>query len=78
MEDLLTERLSKYAPRQLALDYPEAGVLVPVTDNHRNPEIIFTLRSEHMKTHRGQVAFPGGQAGSRRCFPGGNRVEGDP
>jgi len=61
VEDLLTERLSKYAPRQLALDYPEAGVLVPVTDDHRNPEIIFTLRSEHMKTHRGQVAFPGGK-----------------
>ncbi|MFO8140300.1 MAG: CoA pyrophosphatase [Marinobacter sp.] len=61
MQDLLTERLSNYAPRQLALDYPEAGILVPVTDNHRDPEMIFTLRSSNLKTHRGQVAYPGGK-----------------
>ena len=61
MQDLLTERLSNYAPRQLALDYPEAGILVPVTDNQRDPEMIFTLRSANLKTHRGQVAYPGGK-----------------
>lgn len=61
MRELLTERLAGYAPRQLALDYPEAGVLVPVTDNHRRPEIIFTLRSDNLNTHRGQVSFPGGR-----------------
>lgn len=61
MQDLLTKRLSNYAPRQLALDYPEAGILVPVTDNQRDPEMIFTLRSANMKTHRGQVAYPGGK-----------------
>ncbi|KPQ27607.1 MAG: putative NTP pyrophosphohydrolase [Marinobacter excellens HL-55] len=61
MHDLLTERLSNYAPRQLALDYPEAGILVPITDNPREPEMIFTLRSAHLKTHRGQVSYPGGK-----------------
>ncbi|GGC55775.1 NUDIX hydrolase [Marinobacter halophilus] len=61
MQELLTKRLSNYAPRQLALDYPEAGILVPVTDNQRDPEMIFTLRSANMKTHRGQVAYPGGK-----------------
>ncbi|WP_303292247.1 CoA pyrophosphatase [Marinobacter sp. SS5-14b] len=61
MQDLLTEKLSNYAPRLLALDYPEAGILVPVTDNPANPEMIFTLRSAHLKTHRGQVAYPGGK-----------------
>ncbi|WP_166260283.1 NUDIX hydrolase [Marinobacter salicampi] len=61
MRDILTERLAGYAPRQLALDYPEAGILVPVTDNTQNPEIIFTLRSANMTTHRGQVSFPGGR-----------------
>src|SRR5690606_20022644 len=58
---LLTEKLSNYAPRLLALDYPEAGILVPVTDDTGNPEMIFTLRSAHLKTHRGQVAYPGGK-----------------
>lgn len=61
MHDLLKERLAGYAPRQLALDYPEAGILVPVTDDPRNPEIVFTLRSANLNTHRGQVAFPGGK-----------------
>lgn len=61
MLDLLTEKLSNYSPRQLALDYPEAGILVPVTDNENNPEMIFTLRSSNLKTHRGQVSYPGGK-----------------
>ena len=61
MQDLLIERLSNYAPRQLALDYPEAGILVPITDNTGNPEMIFTLRSANLNTHRGQVAYPGGK-----------------
>jgi len=61
VQDLLIERLSNYAPRQLALDYPEAGILVPITDNTGNPEMIFTLRSANLNTHRGQVAYPGGK-----------------
>lgn len=61
MRDLLSERLTGYAPRQLALDYPEAGILVPVTNDCGSPELIFTLRSQKLATHRGQVAFPGGK-----------------
>ncbi len=61
LRKLLEERLANYVPRLLTLDFPEAGVLVPVTDNHGNPEIVFTLRSANLKTHRGQVSFPGGR-----------------
>lgn len=61
MRDLLTEKLANYAPRQLALDYPEAGILVPVTNSPGQPKIVFTLRSANLSTHRGQVAFPGGK-----------------
>ncbi|WP_336368129.1 NUDIX hydrolase [Marinobacter sp. C2H3] len=61
MREFLTQRLADYAPRQLALDYPEAGILVPVTDSSTNPEMIFTLRSSNLSTHRGQVAYPGGK-----------------
>lgn len=57
----MREKLKAYRPRQLAFKYPEAGVLVPVTDSPDNPEIILTQRAAHMKTHRGQVAFPGGR-----------------
>jgi len=61
VQDLLQKKLLNYAPRQLTLDYPEAGILVPITDNVSNPEMIFTLRSANLKTHRGQVAYPGGK-----------------
>ena len=37
-----------------------AAVLVAVTDRQR-PGMILTLRREHLRTHAGQVAFPGGR-----------------
>ena len=61
MRDFLNQKLSGHRPRELALDYPEAGILLPVTDNRRSPELVFTLRSANLSTHRGQVAFPGGK-----------------
>ncbi|PCM43335.1 NUDIX hydrolase [Marinobacter sp. ANT_B65] len=61
MRDLLVRRLRGYAPKTLDLNYPEAGILVPVTDDPGNPEMIFTLRSENLSTHSGQVAYPGGK-----------------
>lgn len=57
----MREKLKAYQPRKLSFKYPEAGILVPVTDSARDPEIILTQRAAHMKTHRGQVAFPGGR-----------------
>lgn len=61
----LRERLKDYRPRKLAFDYPEASVLVPITNSKSDPEIILTQRAAHMKTHRGQVAFPGGRREDR-------------
>ena len=34
--------------------------MVPVTDTPENPHVLLTRRASHMKTHGGQVAFPGG------------------
>ena len=49
-------------------DYPElranaskqAAVLIAVT-NRDEPGLILTVRREHMRTHAGQIAFPGGR-----------------
>lgn len=38
----------------------DAAVLVPITDRPR-PGVILTVRREDMRTHAGQVAFPGGR-----------------
>lgn len=43
------------------MDYPEAAILVPITDHATAPEVLLTQRAAHMNTHRGQVAFPGGK-----------------
>jgi len=37
-----------------------AAVLVAITDR-AEPGVILTVRREHMRTHAGQVAFPGGR-----------------
>ena len=52
----------------LAGDLPElrakadvpAAVLVAITDRPE-PGVILTVRREHMRTHAGQIAFPGGR-----------------
>jgi len=41
-------------------DHREAAVLVAITDRQA-PGLILTLRREDLRTHAGQVAFPGGR-----------------
>lgn len=37
-----------------------AAVLIAITDRHA-PGVILTVRREHLRTHAGQIAFPGGR-----------------
>lgn len=60
MLDDLRTRFHQYQPRQLGLDYPQAGVLVPITRSLGDPEIVLTRRAARNGPHSGQVAFPGG------------------
>lgn len=58
-------------------DFPElrakaelkAAVLIAITDQV-DPGVILTVRREHLRTHAGQIAFPGG-----RVDPGESAVE---
>ena len=59
MLEKIVSKISANKPKVLGLDFPEAAVLFPVTDEEE-PKIILTRRSERMRTHGGQVAFPGG------------------
>ncbi|MCX4025536.1 CoA pyrophosphatase [Endozoicomonas sp. SM1973] len=61
MINKLYKALTNNPESELAVDLPEAAVLLPITDHPRNPEIIFTLRAAHLSTHSGEVAFPGGK-----------------
>ncbi|RKP14109.1 NUDIX hydrolase domain-like protein, partial [Piptocephalis cylindrospora] len=40
----------------------EAAVLVPLCQVSGVPSILFTLRTSHLNSHRGEISFPGGKA----------------
>jgi 8-oxo-dGTP pyrophosphatase MutT (NUDIX family) len=56
-------------PELPALAATPAAVLIAITDRS-HPGLILTVRREHLRTHAGQVAFPGG-----RLDPGEDPVE---
>lgn len=58
----LIEQVEAYEPRILPENsLARAGVLMAITDHPETPEVILTLRSQHLPTHKGEVAFPGGK-----------------
>ena len=38
-----------------------AAVLIPVVDRPGGPSVLLTQRTENLRTHSGQIAFPGGR-----------------
>jgi len=63
MRQFIAQKLTHQSPRILTakLQTP-AAVLVAITDDKNNPQVILTRRAKHMPTHKGQIAFPGGKA----------------
>jgi 8-oxo-dGTP pyrophosphatase MutT (NUDIX family) len=74
--DQLSEALERPAPASLQhgdFDPPtdprhDAAVLIAVTERDE-PGVILTVRREHLRSHAGQIAFPGG-----RLDPGEDHV----
>ena len=59
--DRLINKVKAHVPRELSdCQLAQAGVLIAITDEPE-PRVILTLRSSHMPTHKGEVAFPGGK-----------------
>ena len=57
----LIRQVEAHEPRVLGLErLATAAVLVAITDQEE-PEVILTLRSSELPTHKGEVAFPGGK-----------------
>lgn len=57
----IKDKLRQFSPRPLEGDFPEAGILVLITRDEEDPQIVLTKRSEKLRAHTGQVAFPGGK-----------------
>ena len=47
-------------PGERALATTPAAVLIAITDRDE-PGVVLTVRREHLRTHAGQIAFPGGR-----------------
>tara|TARA_Y100001960_G_C14634877_1_gene807722 strand:+ start:159 stop:779 length:621 start_codon:yes stop_codon:yes gene_type:complete len=55
--DLNPEWRKQLTPTELT----PAAVLVPIINRNGCPSVLFTQRTSHLKTHAGQVSFPGGR-----------------
>jgi 8-oxo-dGTP pyrophosphatase MutT (NUDIX family) len=63
MHQLISHKLAGHQARRLKADSETpAAVLLAVTDDVCNPQVILTRRAQHLPTHQGQIAFPGGKA----------------
>lgn len=52
----------------MAGDPVAAAVLVAIT-RRAEPGVLLTVRREHLRTHAGQIAFPGGRVDAEDCDP---------
>jgi 8-oxo-dGTP pyrophosphatase MutT (NUDIX family) len=59
--DIIRTRLAAYQPAYVdAPLLPRAAVLLPLYDSGGEPHVLFTVRSELVEHHKGQISFPGG------------------
>jgi len=69
--DELARRLAAHAPRRMEIEgFRRAAVLVPLLDAPGGVEVLFTVRAAALKSHAGEIAFPGG-----RLDPGESHLE---
>jgi len=58
----IIHRLKARTPELIAGNgHKPAAVLIPVQERQDGDYIVLTKRSDHLPTHRGQIAFPGGR-----------------
>lgn len=59
MLDKITDKIKTYSGKPPVAELRKAAVLIAVTDS-KDPELIYTLRSNKVGSHGGEVSFPGG------------------
>ena len=60
---MIRERLAGYEPLYVEDNgLARAAVLLPLYDTGGEPHVLFTVRSELVEHHKGQISFPGGGA----------------
>lgn len=58
----IVNALKLRSPQALADEgYKPAAVLVPIQERADGDYLVLTKRADHLRTHKGQIAFPGGR-----------------
>ncbi len=53
--------LAQYRPQRIDGDgLPRAAVLIPIYETDGAPHLLFTVRTDLVEHHKGQISFPGG------------------
>lgn len=59
LQKTIQQRMNQYSPKILNTEKKHAAVLLPVVLG-AEPSVILTIRAAHLKSHPGDVSFPGG------------------
>jgi 8-oxo-dGTP pyrophosphatase MutT (NUDIX family) len=60
--DRIVTALKLRSPQTLAGNgYKPAAVLIPIQERSDDDYLVLTKRADHLSTHKGQIAFPGGR-----------------
>ena len=60
--DKIVKALHGRAPQTLGTNgHKPAAVLVPIQERQGGDYLVLTKRADHLRTHKGQIAFPGGR-----------------
>jgi 8-oxo-dGTP pyrophosphatase MutT (NUDIX family) len=61
LRDYISNELARLNPGRLTSGFDgEAAVLMPIFEQEGQPFFLLTLRTEQVRTHKGQISFPGG------------------
>jgi 8-oxo-dGTP pyrophosphatase MutT (NUDIX family) len=67
---MIAEKIAKvlqaHSPQAIAGNgHKPAAVLVPIQERQDGDYLVLTKRADHLRTHKGQIAFPGGRVDPR-------------
>jgi 8-oxo-dGTP pyrophosphatase MutT (NUDIX family) len=62
----IVQALQARSPQAIAGNgHKPAAVLIPIQERQDGDYLVLTKRADHLRTHRGQIAFPGGRVDPR-------------
>ena len=65
LADKIAHALKSRTPEIIAGNgHRPAAVLIPVQERQDGDYVVLTKRADHLPTHKGQIAFPGGRVGA--------------